>query len=91
MKNVVALAFTDTEVQEICDLYESGATPEYTGGNVFVVLPTEDSKNQVWVSFVDALIEVRPELHINPKSIAFYDYGNVIFNDSSIACVVMNI
>ena len=47
MKNVVALALTDREVQEICDSYETGAVPEYTGGNVFVVLPMKDSKNQV--------------------------------------------
>lgn len=91
MKSVLALTFTDKEVQEICDLYEFGATPEYTGGNVFVVLPTKDPKNQIWVSFVEALNEVRPELHINPRSIAVYDYGNVIFNDNSIACVVMNV
>lgn len=91
MKNVVALAFTDIEVQEICNSYEAGSIPEYTGGNVFVVLPTKDSKNQTWVSFVDVLNEVHPELHVNPKSIAVYDYGNVIFNDGNIACVVMNV
>lgn len=91
MKNVVALALTDREVQEICGSYETGAVPEYTGGNVFVVLPMKDSKNQVWVPFVDVLNEVHPELHVNPKSIAIYDYGNVIFNDGSVACVVMNV
>lgn len=91
MKNVVGLAFTDTEVQEICNSYEVGSVPEYMGGNVFVVLPMKDSTNQTWVSFVDVLNEVLPELHVNPKSIAVYDYGNVIFNNGDIACVVMNI
>lgn len=91
MRNVVALSFTDKEVQDICDSYEVGAVPEYTGGNVFVVLPMKDSKNQVWVPFVDVLNEVHPELHVNPKSIAIYDYGNVIFNDGNVACVVMNV
>lgn len=91
MKNVPALAFTDIEVQDVCAAYEYGSYPEYTGGNVFVALPMKDEKNQVWVPFVEALNEVRPELHINPAAIAIYDYGNVIFNDNSIACVVMNV
>lgn len=91
MKNVVALAFTDKEVQEICDSYQRGAIPEYTGGNVFVALPTKDSKNQTWVSFVDALDEVHPELHVHPDAVAIYDYGNVIFNDKDVACVVMHV
>lgn len=91
MKNVPALAFTDKEIENICTAYETGSYPEYTGGNVFVALPTEDSRNRVWVSFIEALNETHPELRVHPDSIAIYDYGNVIFNDKDIACVVMHV
>lgn len=91
MKNVPALAFTDEEVESICKEYDEQAEPEYSGGNVFVNLMREDARTPLWLPFAQVLSAVRPELHVNPKSIAVYDYGNVIFNNGDIACVVMNI
>lgn len=88
MKNVPALAFTDEEVESICKEYDEHAEPEYRGGNMFVNLMQED---MLWLPFAQVLSAVRPELHVNPQAVAIYDFGNVIFNDKDIACVVMNI
>lgn len=91
MKKIEALTFTDEEVESICKEYDKNAEPEYSGGNVFVNLMPEDSGTIIWMPFAEILAKVRPELHVDPRAIAIYDFGNVIFNSEEIACVVMNV
>lgn len=91
MKQVEALTFTDEEVENICREYDENAEPEYSGGNVFVNLMPENSRTIMWMPFAEILAKVRPELHVDPRAIAIYDFGNVIFNSKEIACVVMNV
>lgn len=91
MKNVPALAFTDEEVETICKEYDENAEPEYSGGNVFVNIMPNDSRTIMWLPFAEVLAKVRPELQVNPRAIAIYDFGNVIFNSKQVACVVMNV
>ena len=81
---IKCLTLTDSEVEEICQLWNKDSYPEYEGGNVIVYA------NNTSCFFIDILRKVCPQYHVSDKAIAVYDYGNVIFEDKDTACLVVD-